>query len=308
MINDQLRIHINDFIKLNKQNHISDYTIIHQDELDEYTRLLINYKGSEEDTISAFLLIPKGDGPFPGVLIHHQHNGQRHLGKSEVCGLYGNPLQAFGDELVKKGFVVLAADSICFEDRRKNKKGTIPDGDTDFLQHYNEMCYRILKGESLMKKVLEDADIGFNILKSLNIVDKNRIGVLGHSYGGNTVLFQAALNEEIQFACTSGAACTYKNKIELGTGIEMAEVIPGFIEKYDISDLVKCIAPRPILIVSASNDKYSKDADYIELQSKNIFEELGAKENLEHKKYIGGHGLTKERFDYIINWILKIAK
>ncbi len=308
MINDQLRLKINEFIKLNKQNHASDYNVIYQDELDEYTRLLINYVGSEGDIIPAFLLIPKGDGPFPAVLIHHQHNGERHLGKSEVCGLYGDPLQAFGAELVKKGFVVLAPDSICFEDRRKNNKGITPDEEADFLQHYNEMCYRILKGSSLMKKVIEDADIGFEILKSHNMVDKSRIGVLGHSYGGNTVLFQAALNAEIKFACSSGAACTYKNKIEFGTGIEMAEVIPGFIEKYDISDLVKCIAPRPILIVSASNDKYSKDADYIELQSKNAFEELSVRENLEHKKYIGGHGLTEERFDYIIDWITNVAK
>ncbi len=308
MINGQLRLNINEFIKLNKQNHASDYKVIYQDEVDEYTRLLINYVGSEDDTIPAFLLIPRGEGPFPAVLIHHQHNGERHLGKSEVCGLYGDPLQAFGAELVKKGFVVLAPDSICFEDRRKNKKGITPDEEADFLQHYNEMCYRILKGNSLMKKVIEDADIGFDILKSHKIVDKSRIGVLGHSYGGNTVLFQAAVNEEIKFACSSGAACTYKNKIEFGTGIEMAEVIPGLIEKYDISDLVKCIAPRPILIVSASNDKYSKDADYIELQSKNVFEELGVKENLEHKKYFGGHGLTEERFDYIIDWITNVVK
>lgn len=308
MINDELRLNINELIKLNKQKYTSDYKVINQEELDEYTRLLIHYLGSENDTISAFLLIPKGNGPFPAVLVHHQHNGERHLGKSEVCGLYGDPLQAFGAELVKKGFVVLAPDSICFEDRRKNKKGITPDEEADFLQHYNEMCYRILKGNSLMKKVIEDAEIGFDILKSHTIVDKSRIGVLGHSYGGNTVLFQAAVNEEIKFACSSGAACTYKNKIEIGTGIEMAEVIPGFIEKYDIFHLVQCIAPRPILIVSASDDKYSKDADYIELQSKNAYEEFGVTGNLEHKKYIGEHGLTEERFDYITDWIANIVK
>ena len=71
MMNDQLRLNINEFIKLNKQNHTPDYKVIYQDELDEYTRLLINYVGSEDDTIPAFLLIPKGDGPFPAVLIHH---------------------------------------------------------------------------------------------------------------------------------------------------------------------------------------------------------------------------------------------
>lgn len=113
-------------------------------------------------------------------------------------------------------FIVLAPASICFEDRSNNKNGITPD-EEDFLQHYNEMCYRILRGSSLMKKVIEDADIGLEILKSHKMVDKRLIGVLGHSYGGNTVLFQTAVNAEIKFACTSGAACTYKNKIEFGT-------------------------------------------------------------------------------------------
>ena len=37
-------------------------------------------------------------------------------------------------------------------------------------------------------------------------------------------------------------------KIERGTGIEMAEVLPGFAMKFDIQDLIKCIAPRQILL------------------------------------------------------------
>ena len=47
---------------------------------------------------------------------------------------------AIGLELVKKGFIVLAPDTICFETRRKDK--TIEG--FDFWQHFNEMCYRIL--------------------------------------------------------------------------------------------------------------------------------------------------------------------
>ena len=44
----------------------------------------------------------------------------------------------------------------------------------------------------------------------------------------------------------------------------MAEVIPGFTNKFDITDLVKCISQRHLLIVSAADDKYSRDADAIE--------------------------------------------
>lgn len=140
---------------------------------------------SYEDTVRAFLLLPERLNNNPAILINHQHNREHHLGKSEVCGLAGNPLQAFGLALVKKGFVVLAPDSICFEDRRMDPS---VEG-FDFWQHFNEMCYRILKGDYLMKKVLDDAMIGITLLSNLDFVDKKRIGTMGHSYGGNTVLF-----------------------------------------------------------------------------------------------------------------------
>lgn len=96
-----------------------EYKVLKSIQEDGYTRQLIEYD-SYGDKVSAFLLLPEILGNNSAILINHQHNREHHLGKSEVCGLAGNPLQAFGPELVKKGFVVLAPDSICFEDRRKD--------------------------------------------------------------------------------------------------------------------------------------------------------------------------------------------
>ena len=226
------------------EEHV-DYKVLETVEEDGYTRQLIEYP-AKEDKVSAYLLLPEKLGNNPAILINHQHNREHHLGKSEVCGLAGNPLQAFGPELVKKGFVVLAPDSICFESRRKDPS---VEG-FDFWQHLVEMTYRILRGEWLMKKVLEDAMKGISLLAGLPCVDRKRIGTLGHSYGGNMVLFLTAMDERISFACASGSACTYEHRMKNGTGIELSSVIPGFHGKYDIDDLVKCIAPRKLLLVS----------------------------------------------------------
>lgn len=268
-----------------------------------YTRQLIEYD-SYGDKVIAFLLLPEILGENPAILINHQHNREHHLGKSEVCGLAGNPLQAFGPELAKKGFVVLAPDSICFEERRQDPH---VEG-FDFWQHFNEMCYRIIKGDYLMKKVLDDAMNGITLLSNLNYVDDKKIGTLGHSYGGNTVLFLSALDERIAYSCASGSACTYENRMINNVGIEMASVIPNFHGKYDIYDLVSCIAPRRLLIVSAEDDKYSKDASYIVEKATLTYLEYDALQNLHHKRYSGGHGLTKERFDFIIEWLDSNAK
>lgn len=280
-----------------------EYEILDSTKEDGYTRQLIKYD-SYGDKVIAFLLLPDILDKNPAILINHQHNSERHLGKSEVCGLVGNPLQAFGPELAKKGFIVLAPDSICFEERRKNAHGTeLLSNDGDFLQHYNEMCYRIIKGDCLMKKVLIDAMNGITLLSNLTYVNNKNIGTIGHSYGGNTVLFLSAIDERISFSCASGSACTYENRMLNNVGIEMASVIPNFHNKYDIFDLVSCIAPRPLLIVSAEDDKYSKDASYIVEKASTTYSELNALQNLHHKRYQGGHGLTRERFDYIIDWI-----
>ena len=183
---------------------------------------------------------------------------------------------------------------------KANKSDVEPDDEySDFLQHYNEMCYRILKGKTLMEKVIEDASIAISLLRTIEEVGNNRIGTLGHSYGGNTALFQGALDERIKFTCSSGAVCSYKNKMKNGTGIEMAEVIPGFINNFEIEDLVKCFVKRDLLILSATEDKYSKDADKIYETAKTYFEQIGFEQRVVHKRCKGGHKLDKERFNYI---------
>jgi len=275
---------------------------------EDYDRILIRYENEEGGQIPAFLLMPHGAGPFPAVLVHHQHNGQRHLGKSEVCGLVGDSFQAFGPALARRGIIVLAPDSICFEDRRTNCSGIEADADADWLQHYNEMCYRLVRGDTLMRRVLHDSALGVSLLHSHAAVDQGRIGALGHSYGGNIVLFLAALDLRIAFSCSSGAACTYANKMKSGTGIEMAEVIPEIVNRFDIADLIKCIAPRRILVVSASDDKYSRDADVIVDHAKESFANFGMEIHLKHRRYSGGHALCGDRFADIIEWITVAAQ
>ena len=269
-----------------------------------FERRRITYQARDGGSIPAFLLVPKGlRKPAPGVLVHHQHNGERHFGKSEVCGLVGDPLQAFGPALAERGFVVLAPDSICFEDRRRERTGTDPHPD-DWLQHYNEMSYRLLRGDTLMRKVLEDAEAAVSILRGLDTVDPSRVGILGHSYGGNTALFQAALDERVRYVCTSGAVCSFRNKMRHATGIEMAEVLPGVLDRFDVDELLKLAAPRPMLVVSASDDQYSRDADEMVQLASSSYIDAQAATSLQHTRYQGGHALTRERFEHIVAWMV----
>lgn len=307
MVLDHLRKQAGDFLNFRIPQIDTSFETDGAVEESGYRRVRIRYAGDEGDQIPAYLLLPDGRGPFGAALVHHQHHGQRHMGKSEVCGLVGDPLQAFGPALARRGLVVLAPDSLCFEDRRINRSGTEADEAGDVAQHYNEMCYRLLRGDTLMRKVLSDSAQGICVLRAHPLVDPRRVGLLGHSYGGNTVLFHGALDERIRFACSSGAACSYEQRIAQQTGIEMSSVIPGFAARYDIAHLVACFAPRPLLLASATEDPYSQDAGEIVAKAQAMCAETGAPQSIEHARFDGEHALTPERFEVIVNWIMAQA-
>lgn len=271
-----------------------------------YIRNKIEYKVNGRN-IPAFLLVPKGEGHFPAVLVNHQHHSQRNWGKSEAVGLVGDPLQDFGSKLASNGFVVIAHDAICFEERRVNAKGTEESHKEDEWNHFLALCYGIMTKETLAKIAIEDAMGAVSVLNGLDFVDKSKIGCLGHSMGGNTTYFVTAFDKRISYAVSSGSVVSYKHRIDNLTGIEFSSIIPGFLEEFELVDVLKEIAPRDFLIVCAYEDKYSKDAPQIYETLRKQYLSLNAERNLKIVQYEGGHQLTQNRYDFIIDWIINHA-
>jgi dienelactone hydrolase len=265
---ERLRAGLRSFLSIGSPPGPPRLDVMSSTEEDGFARYHVHL--AAEDVIPAYLAVPTGDGPFPAVVIFHQHAGQRHLGKSEVIGLIGDKFQAFGPPLARAGLVVLAPDSIAFEGRRPAGEGTDP-RDDDWDQHYNELAYRLVVGETLMHKVLQDAMVAVSALSAREDVDSDRLGALGHSYGGNTTLFLMAVDERVRFGCASGALGSYRRKMADRTGIEMAEVIPGFAARFDIDHVLTAIAPRPFLAVSGTDDRYAADADELVARSRPAF-------------------------------------
>jgi dienelactone hydrolase len=261
---------------------------------DGHERHRLRYRVCDGDVVDAFFLRPHGAGPFPAVVAYHQHNSEWHLGKSEVAGLAGERLQAFGPALAARGVAVLAPDQLGFEERRAGARGTEV-GPDDWLEYFNAMAYRLLRGQLLMAKVLADASAALSLLAARDDVDAGRLGAVGHSMGGNTVLFHAALDGRIRFACASGAACTFRTRTEHQTGIEMASVIPGLTRLCDVDDLAR-LAPRRTLLVSGEGDEFARDADAIATAAA-----------VEHVRLGRGHALDAERFRLICEWLAAAA-
>jgi dienelactone hydrolase len=260
-----------------------------------FDRERIEYRGLEGDLIPAFLFTPRGRKTLGGVVVFHQHNGEFHFGKSEVAGEVGDAFQAFGPALARRGLAVLAPDAITFEDRRAAVQGVEPDY-YDWLQHYNAMSYRLLDGDLLMRKCLDDAQRALSVLLQAAEIDERNVGVAGHSYGGYTALYHAAVDARCRFACISGAVCSFETRRREGTGMTLFETVPGLARRIDTHDVLSAIGPRPTLVVSGSEDKYSRDADQVVARVAGDF--------ITELRVERGHALDQERFDAIVEWIV----
>ena len=262
---------------------------------DGFDRERIEYRGLEDDVIPAFLVTPNGRELLGGVVVFHQHNGEFHFGKSEVAGIKGDPFQAFAPALARRGFAVLAPDAITFEDRRGAVQGTQPDH-YDWLQHYNAMSYRLLQGDVLMRKCLDDAQRALSVLLQTTGINEARVGVAGHSYGGTTALYHTAVDARCRFACISGAVCSFETRLREGTGILLFEAVPGLAREMGMHEVLSAIGPRPAMVVSGTQDKYSRDADQVVAQVAGDF--------ITALRVERGHALEQERFDAMVEWIV----
>jgi hypothetical protein len=83
----------------------------------------------------------------------------------------------------------------------------------------------------------------------------------------------------------------------------MSIVVPGFARTFDVDDLVRCVAPRRILLVSSDDDPYTEDSHEIVQSARATFEEQGCVDRLCHFHASGPHALDSSRHDAIVDWL-----
>jgi dienelactone hydrolase len=304
-----LRENIRSFLRLSPALGRPEVLVVDEEKEDGFTRSLLRYLTADDEPIEAFLFQPANIESRGAVLALHQHNSQWAIGKSEIAGLAGDPIQALGPALARRGVTVLAPDAIGFESRMKaagdgrslspplQRAHSTAEG---WLQYYNQMAYRLVRGELLMTKLLEDCATGLSVLQEHTNI--SRLGVVGHSFGGVLTLFLAALDTRVAFACSSGAVCSFRHKLAAGTGLELSLVIPAFAAHYDFDDLLRCVAPRTIFVVSSDDDPYSADAEELIRNALPEFASQHGADRLQHLRVPGPHALDRTRFEAIVDW------
>jgi dienelactone hydrolase len=175
-----------------------------------YTRTLVTYRVEAGEAVSAWLLMPQGVPPadgWPAVLAIHQHANAYHLGKAEPAGLAGDPMYAYGLELCRRGCAVLCPDLLCFEDRRRTpaeRQADRPAADAGYERF--EFTKRLLAGSCLQAKYLHDLSCAVDVLTAQPSINRERLGVIGHSLGGLEALWLTWYDPRISAARSLRAA------------------------------------------------------------------------------------------------------
>ncbi len=257
--------------------------LLEQDECGSYTRYKIEYSVESNDRARAYLLTPKNlSGRAPAVFCHHQHAGNYALGKSEVVGLEGDPDQALAHELAERGYVTFAPDAIAFEERSWSEAR----GDAAYF----ELATRLVQGKTLMAKVLHDISAGIDYLVSRDEVDCDRIGFIGHSYGGRIAIWAPVFDRRIKASVSNCGCARYADSLSRDAGIQMEVCVPGIMRWGDIEDVVKLIEPSSLLISAVHSDKWSRGAQEIYDLARASF----IRGELRLAMYDGGHEFTEE--------------
>ncbi|QDU09794.1 alpha/beta hydrolase family protein [Gimesia aquarii] len=266
-----------------------DMKVLEENTIGSTKRFKISYHTDDpKQRVHAYLFVPQSatkQHPVPSVLCLHQTNSK--IGKEEPSGIRGFPNLKYALELAKRGYVSLAPDYPSFGEYSY-----------DFKAHPE---YR-----SGTMKAIYDNMRSIDLLQSLDYVNRDKIGCIGHSLGGHNTMFTAAFDERIK-ALVSSCGFTrfhkyYGGKLKGWTSDRYMPLINSRYQNdpdlvpFDFTEIVAGFAPRAFLAcspISDSNFEVSGVRDVIQI-AKPIYKLAGKEENLQAVYPKAGHDFPVE--------------
>jgi cephalosporin-C deacetylase-like acetyl esterase len=149
------------------------------------------------------------------------------------------------EALVGAGRVVLAVDL------RGWGESAVEPGARGYTPLYRTVMRALLVGETLVGAQVTDALAAFEYLAGRLEVDRTRVDVLGKANGGTVALFAAALEPRLRRVASEGAIVSYMDVVRapLHQGI-LDLVAPGVVADFDLPDVARAAAVRPVWIVN----------------------------------------------------------
>lgn len=294
-----------------------------REQRDGYEARKIRFNLSEWSRIPAYLLVPEGKGPFPAIVLLHDHGAHFSIGKEKMVRPFHVAPEVMedadqwasqcydgqyvGDYLARHGYVVLAVDAL-FWGERGRKEGTSYDAQQALASNFLQM------GASWGAFINVDDMRSAEFLASLPFVDKKRVGSLGFSMGAYRSWMLAALTDVVRASAsicwmnTTEHLMTLTNNQNKG-GSAYAMLIPALRRYLDYPHVASIACPKPTLFFNGTRDKLFpiegvRDA-YREMEA--VWQSQGASDRLVTKlwdeKHFFNKEMQKETLEFFDRWL-----
>lgn len=244
-------------------------TTIMSEQRDGYHAHKIAFNLTQWSRTPAYLLVPDGEGPFPAILMLHDHGAHFSIGKEKmvrpfhvhpdvmsdaqhwVKKCYDN--QFVGDYFAKNGYVVLVIDAL-FWGERGRKEGI----DYDSQQALASNLFQL--GTSWGAIINMDDLRSVEFLSTLPHVDKSRIGCLGFSMGAYRSWMLSAMTDIVSASAsvcwmnTTEYLMTPSNNQNKG-GSAYSMLLPHIRQYLDYAHVASIACPKPTLFFNGLRDK-----------------------------------------------------
>lgn len=243
-----------------------DATVIDEEDRGSYIAQKIVFNISADSRVLSYMLIPKGKGPFPAVLLLHDHGARFDIGKEKVIRPFDVPEERIksslewintlyggryiGDELAKKGYVCLATDMLNWSDRG----GAQYDGQQALASN----LFRL--GSSFASTIAYEDLRAAEFLSEQPMVDSSRVAAMGLSVGAFRTWQVAALSDRIKAGASICWMTTIKGTIVPGNNAVRGQSAytmthPGLYNFLDYPDIASVACPKPMLFFNGLQDK-----------------------------------------------------
>ena len=278
-------------ILFNRKRDLNGRTVsIH--EFEDYKIENVIFESLQGWEVNGSLYIPKGKGPYPGVICPTGHSSK--IGRS-----YQIPAQTFA----RNGYIAISFD---------------PPGCAGEIKHMNDHFTNgvvgYLTGFWSQTHFIADALSAIDYLETRQDIDKNPgFAMTGVSGGGITTIFSSLLDNRIKFCAPVCCLSSHKD-------IHLRDLYTSCPEQFgygyiaagiDYVDYISLVSPKPCLLIAGKLDEVFGYESTTEIykEAKKIYNLMNAKDSLGlFVDENAGHEYNVKMAGAVVNWMNKIIK
>jgi dienelactone hydrolase len=286
-----------------------DPELLGEEDCGDYVRRKVSLQVEADDRMPLYLLIPKRrDAKSPAVICFYGTTSG--AGKLTTVGLSGRKTGdpphvnlSFAVDLVRAGFIAVAADYL--RDGERIAAGDAPYDTTRFYEKHPDW--------SVHGKDAWDTSRIIDYLETLDFVDPKRIGMTGHSYGGHSTIFTAAIEPRIRAAAANGPVSAFREHglhWAVPKGARSSQSLPN-LRPYlldpasslpvTFAEVTALIAPRPLWVGQAAGEHRPREEENYGFV-RSVYVEAGAAERVYYAWYAGDHDFPPEARAAMVAW------